>query len=47
MATADVTVSNLAHWIGGKSRPSASGRAGDVWNPATGEVRAPRRLRQR
>jgi malonate-semialdehyde dehydrogenase (acetylating)/methylmalonate-semialdehyde dehydrogenase len=46
MATADVAVGPetvhhpIHHWIGGKPAPSGSGRAGDVYNPATGEVRA-------
>ena len=40
--TADVTVTTTVVTIGSaeSSVPRASGRAGDVWNPATGEVRA-------
>ena len=30
----------IDHWIGGKPVESRSGRHGNVWNPATGEVRA-------
>jgi malonate-semialdehyde dehydrogenase (acetylating)/methylmalonate-semialdehyde dehydrogenase len=46
MAIADVgTLVNLGirtvnHWIGGRLTPSASGRSGVVWNPATGEAQA-------
>ncbi len=42
MTTADVAVGmkTVGQWIGGKIECSASGRCGDVWNPATGEVRA-------
>ena len=29
---------HIAHWIGGKSWPSTSGRTGDVYDPATGQV---------
>ncbi len=28
----------ISHWINGRAEASKSGRAGDVWNPATGEV---------
>ncbi len=31
---------NIHHWIAGKAAPSASGRTGIVWNPATGERQA-------
>ena len=31
---------SIGHWIGGKTVPSASGRHGAVWNPATGEAAA-------
>jgi malonate-semialdehyde dehydrogenase (acetylating) / methylmalonate-semialdehyde dehydrogenase len=42
MATADAAaaVARIDHWIGGKPAPSTSVRYGEVWNPATGEVRA-------
>ena len=30
----------INHWIGGKAMASKSGRAGTVWNPATGEAHA-------
>ncbi|HEV2202127.1 MAG TPA: CoA-acylating methylmalonate-semialdehyde dehydrogenase [Bryobacteraceae bacterium] len=42
MATADVAVGlgTIHHWIGGKPAPSASGRYGDVYDPAKGQVRA-------
>ena len=42
MATADVAVGlgTIHHWIGGRQASSASGRYGDVYNPATGEVRS-------
>ena len=30
----------LSHWIGGKREPGKSGRFGDVYNPATGEITA-------
>jgi len=33
-------LANINHWIGGKSAPSASGRSGIVWNPATGKPQA-------
>ena len=39
-ADVETKLETIHHWIGGKSVPSASGRAGDVYNPATGEVRA-------
>jgi malonate-semialdehyde dehydrogenase (acetylating)/methylmalonate-semialdehyde dehydrogenase len=29
---------HIAHWIGGKSWPGTSGRTGDVYDPATGQV---------
>ena len=31
-------VPTLAHWIGGKRTPGASGRFGDVYTPATGAL---------
>ena len=31
-------VATLAHWIGGKRTPGTSGRFGDVFTPATGEL---------
>ena len=30
----------IHHWIGGHPTPGNSGRSGDVYNPATGEVQA-------
>ena len=33
------------HFIGGKQVKGTSGRAGDVFQPMTGEVRAQRRVR--
>ncbi len=30
----------IPHWIGGKAVPGASGRTGNVYNPATGQVQA-------
>ena len=29
---------HIMHWIGGKSWPGASGAAGDIYDPATGQV---------
>ena len=29
---------HISHWIGGKSRPGTSGRTGDIYDPATGQV---------
>src|SRR5260370_30138558 len=42
MATADeaVGLGTIHHWIGGQQAPSASGRCGDVYDPAKGQVRA-------
>ena len=42
MAIADVSagIRTVGHWINGRLVPSASGRAGTVWNPATGEAQA-------
>jgi malonate-semialdehyde dehydrogenase (acetylating)/methylmalonate-semialdehyde dehydrogenase len=42
MATiaSEVSLKTVSHWIGGKVVPSASGRQGTVWNPATGEAAA-------
>ena len=34
---ASVAVTTVGHWIGGRVRESASGRWGDIFNPATGE----------
>jgi malonate-semialdehyde dehydrogenase (acetylating)/methylmalonate-semialdehyde dehydrogenase len=39
-ADVETKLETVHHWIGGKSMPSASGRTGNVYNPATGEVRA-------
>jgi malonate-semialdehyde dehydrogenase (acetylating)/methylmalonate-semialdehyde dehydrogenase len=36
----EVTLKTVSHWIGGTIVPSASGRRGTVWNPATGEAEA-------
>ncbi len=33
-------IKSVHHWIGGKAVASASGRSGNVWNPATGEAQA-------
>ena len=33
-------MANLTHWINGKHVEGTSGRFGDVYNPATGEVAA-------
>jgi malonate-semialdehyde dehydrogenase (acetylating) / methylmalonate-semialdehyde dehydrogenase len=38
--TAAIGIRNVNHWIGGQAVPSASGRFGVVWNPATGEEQA-------
>jgi malonate-semialdehyde dehydrogenase (acetylating)/methylmalonate-semialdehyde dehydrogenase len=35
-----VELKTVSHWIGGKPVASNSGRSGNVWNPATGEVQA-------
>lgn len=35
-----VELKTVSHWIGGKAVASNSGRSGNVWNPATGEVQA-------
>ncbi len=35
-----IQVRTVSHWIGGKLTESESGRAGVVWNPATGEQQA-------
>src|SRR5580704_15071189 len=35
-----IALKTVSHWIGGKLVPSSSGRAGTVWNPATGEAQA-------
>ncbi len=36
----DTAVRNITHFIGGKLVPGASGRTGDVFNPAVGKVQA-------
>jgi malonate-semialdehyde dehydrogenase (acetylating)/methylmalonate-semialdehyde dehydrogenase len=36
----EISLKTVSHWIGGKLEPSASGRSGTVWNPATGEAHA-------
>ena len=36
----DTAVRNITHFIGGKIVPGASGRTGDVFNPAAGKVQA-------
>jgi malonate-semialdehyde dehydrogenase (acetylating)/methylmalonate-semialdehyde dehydrogenase len=40
MAASAIEIKRISHWIDGKSAPSESGRAGVVWNPATGEQQA-------
>jgi malonate-semialdehyde dehydrogenase (acetylating)/methylmalonate-semialdehyde dehydrogenase len=40
LAEAQVELRTVDHWIGGKPSKSKSGRAGVVWNPATGEEQA-------
>ena len=40
VATTAVELRSVNHWIGGAVVPSASGRSGVVWNPATGEAQA-------
>ena len=40
MSTAATELKNIGHFIGGQVVPSASGRQGVVWNPATGEAQA-------
>jgi len=40
MAVANVALTEVNHWIGGKSVASQSGRSGVVWNPATGQPQA-------
>ena len=40
LADEQISLKTVHHWIGGKSVPSASGRAGTIWNPATGEKQA-------
>src|SRR5579863_10730033 len=39
-AAPGISLKTVGHWIGGKLVPSASGRSGTVWNPATGEAQA-------
>ena len=34
-------MSTIEHWIGGRGRSGALERVGPVWNPATGEHKAP------
>jgi malonate-semialdehyde dehydrogenase (acetylating)/methylmalonate-semialdehyde dehydrogenase len=29
---------HISHWVGGKTAPGTSGRAGDIYDPATGQV---------
>jgi len=36
----EIALARVSHWIDGKVVASESGRAGTVWNPATGEPRA-------
>lgn len=36
----EVSLKRISHWIGGQVVASASGRSGQVWNPATGQVQA-------
>jgi malonate-semialdehyde dehydrogenase (acetylating)/methylmalonate-semialdehyde dehydrogenase len=36
----DTAVRPIPHHVGGKAQPGTSGRAGDVFNPATGKVQA-------
>ena len=42
MPSVDETVElkTVSHWINGKAMPSRSGRSGNVWDPAVGEVQA-------
>ena len=40
MAASAIEIKRSSHWIGGKVAGSTSGRAGAVWNPATGEQQA-------
>jgi malonate-semialdehyde dehydrogenase (acetylating) / methylmalonate-semialdehyde dehydrogenase len=40
MAASAIEIKRISHWIGGKTLPSESGRAGVVWNPASGEQQA-------
>src|SRR5580658_3111322 len=40
MAASAIEIKRISHWIGGKVAGSTSGRAGAVWNPATGEQQA-------
>jgi len=40
MAASAIEIKRISHWIGGKVTGSTSGRAGAVWNPATGEQQA-------
>ena len=39
-ATPQTAVATLSHWLGGAEVAGTSGRAGDVFNPSTGEVTA-------
>src|SRR3954464_13681226 len=36
----EIALRTVHHWIGGALVPSTSGRAGPVWNPATGQPQA-------
>ena len=40
MPATAIEIKKISHWIGGKVAASTSGRAGVVWNPATGEQQA-------
>jgi malonate-semialdehyde dehydrogenase (acetylating)/methylmalonate-semialdehyde dehydrogenase len=40
MTATEVAIARVSHWIDGQVVASTSGRAGTVWNPATGEARA-------
>src|ERR1035437_2518234 len=39
-STPTSTLRNVPHWIGGKAVTGTSGRSGNVFNPATGQVQA-------
>src|SRR5271155_4280334 len=36
--TEELTTATVGHWIDGKPQPASSGRSGEVFNPATGEI---------
>ncbi len=40
MTASEIELKTITSWSGGKPAPSASGRSGIVWNPATGEAQA-------